>query len=311
MESSPLRNRLLVFAAAFLFSTGGAAIKAASFTGWQVASFRSGVAAAALFLLLPESRRGWSWRIVPVAVAYAATLITFVLANRLTTAADAIFLQSTAPLYLLLLGPLLLHEPIQRADVWYMVAVASGMTLFFLGAEAPLATAPDPARGNVVALVSGVLYALMLTGFRWLGKHGDGNKGIPTVALGNLIACLAALPLAWPVKAASAGSVAVILYLGVVQIAIAYTCLTRAMRHVPALESATLLMLEPAMSPVWTWLVHGERPGLWSVAGGAVILSATLANTWRQSRAIARLRTVGRRGRLEEQPARRRSDDRN
>ncbi len=286
MESSPLRNRLLVFSAAFLFSTGGAAIKAADFTGWQVASFRSGVAAVVLFLLLPEARRGWSWRILPVSVAYAATLITFVLANRLTTAADAIFLQSTAPLYLLLLGPLLLHEHIRRSDIWYMVVVAAGMMLFFLGAEAPMATAPDPARGNVVAAISGVLYACMLTGFRWLGKHGDGNKGIPTVVLGNLIACVAALPMALPVKAAGAGSVAVILYLGTVQIGIAYTCLTRALRHVPALEAATLLMLEPAMSPVWTWFVHGERPGLWSLAGGAVILSATLVNTWRQSRSL-------------------------
>src|SRR5882757_6139199 len=127
MESSPARNRFLIFAAAFLFSTGGAAIKAATLTGWQVASFRSGVAAAVLLLVLPEARRGWSWRIVPVAVAYAGTLITFVLANRLTTAADAIFLQSTAPLYLLLLGPLLLREPIRRADVFYIVAVLAGM----------------------------------------------------------------------------------------------------------------------------------------------------------------------------------------
>src|SRR5438876_87828 len=96
-------NRLLVFLAALLFSTGGAAIKAASLTGWQVACFRSAVAAAVLLAALPEARRNWTWRIVPVASAYAATLITFVLANRLTSSANAIFLQSTAPFYLLLL----------------------------------------------------------------------------------------------------------------------------------------------------------------------------------------------------------------
>ena len=84
-----------------------------------------------------------------------------------------------------------------------------------------------------------------------------------------------------------AEDVAVILYLGVVQIGIAYACLTRAMRHVPAVEAATLLMVEPAMNPVWTWLVDGERPAAWSLAGGAVILSATLANTWRQGRSMA------------------------
>src|ERR1035438_9520924 len=90
MESSPLRNRLLLVAAAILFSTGGAAIKAASFTGWQVASFRSAVAAVALLLVVPDARRGWSWRIAPVGAAYAATLILFVLATRLTTAANAL-----------------------------------------------------------------------------------------------------------------------------------------------------------------------------------------------------------------------------
>jgi drug/metabolite transporter (DMT)-like permease len=287
MESSPVRNRLLLFAAAFLFSTGGAAIKSATITGWQVASFRSGVAAAVLFLVLPDARRGWSWRIVPVAVAYAATLITFVLANRLTTAADAIFLQSTAPLYLLLLSPLLLREPIRGADVLYMAVVVTGMTLFFLGTETASATAPDPPRGNLVAALSGLLYAFMLAGFRWLGRRREGNAGIATVALGNSIACLAAMPLALPVQAVAAHDILTILYLGVVQIGIAYFCLTRAMRHVPALEAATVLMLEPAMNPVWTWLVHGERPGPWPLVGGGLILSATLANTWRQSRARA------------------------
>jgi drug/metabolite transporter (DMT)-like permease len=283
MESSPIRNRLLLFAAAFLFSTGGAAIKSATLTGWQVASFRSGVAAAVLFLVLPESRRGWSWRVVPVAVAYAATLITFVLANRLTTSADAIFLQSTAPLYLLLLGPLLLREPIRGADVLYMAIVIAGMTVFFLGTESAVATAPDPHRGNIVAAVSGFFYAVMLAGLRWLGRRPEGNAGVATVALGNVFACLAALPLALPVKAGAADNLVVILYLGVVQIGIAYVCLTRAMRHVPALEAATLLMLEPAMNPIWSWFVHGERPGGWSLAGGSLILTATLANTWRQS----------------------------
>jgi DME family drug/metabolite transporter len=284
MASSPLRNRLLLFTAALLFSTGGAAIKAATLTGWQVACFRSGVAAAVLLAVLPEARRAWSWRIVPVAAAYAATLITFVLANRLTTSANAIFLQSTAPLYLLLLSPLLLREPIHRADLLYMAAVVAGMMVFFAGTETAVATAPDPPKGNAIAAFSGLLYALMLAGLRWLARAKEGSSGVATVALGNLFACAAALPMALPVAAGAEGNIVVILYLGIVQIGIAYVCLTRAMRHVPALEASTLLMLEPAMNPVWTWLVHGERPAAWSLAGGLVILSATLANTWRQSR---------------------------
>src|SRR6185369_12377884 len=156
---SPVRNRLLLVAAGLLFSTGGAAIKAASLTGWQVASFRSGLAAIVLLAAIPNARRQFRWSMLPVAAAYAATLILFVLANRLTTSANAIFLQATAPLYLLLLGPLLLHEPIRRNDVYYMLAVAIGLALFLAGRDTAAVTAPDPPRGNLLALASGVTYA--------------------------------------------------------------------------------------------------------------------------------------------------------
>jgi DME family drug/metabolite transporter len=282
MDSSPVRNRLLLAIAALLFSTGGAAIKAVTLSAWQVASFRSGIAALVLCAALPESRRGWSWRIVPVASAYAATLILFVLANRLTTAANAIFLQSSAPLYLLLLGPLLLHEPIHRADLVYMLAVLVGVTLFFVGSESAIATAPDPRRGDVVALVSGVTYAFMLAGLRWLGRDGAGTAALGATVLGNVLACLFALPMALPLRGAGASDIAVLLYVGIFQVGLAYVCLTRAIRHVPAVEATTLLMIEPAMSPVWSWLVHGERPGALPLAGGAVILAASAINTWRR-----------------------------
>src|SRR5215813_2826287 len=105
--------RLQLIAAAVLFSTGGAAIKAADFTGWQIAGLRSGVAAVAILLMSREARKGWSLRVAVVAVAYATCLTLFVLANRLTTAANTIYLQSTAPLYLLILSPWLLKEPVR------------------------------------------------------------------------------------------------------------------------------------------------------------------------------------------------------
>jgi DME family drug/metabolite transporter len=279
-----LRYRVLLLASALLFSTGGAAIKSAALTGWQIACLRSGVAAAVLLVALPEARRSWSWRTVPVAAAYAATLISFVIANRLTTAANAIFLQSTAPLYMLLLSPLVLREPIRRADVLYILAVLCGMAVFFVGNESAVTTAPDPRTGNFIAAGSGLTFACMLVGLRWLSRFQGAGTAVGTVALGNLVACLAALPMALPLGAPTAHNIIIILYLGVVQIGLAYVCLTHAIGHVPAVEAATLLMAEPAMNPVWTWLVHGERPGAWSLAGGAVILCATLANTWRQSR---------------------------
>jgi len=283
LPSSGLGDRLLLVTAAVLFSTGGVAVKAASLTGWQMASCRSGVAAVALLAALPETRRGWNWRIVPVAAVYAATLVFFVVANRLTTAADAIFLQSTAPLYLLLLGPLLLGEPIRRGDLLFMAPVAVGLAMFFVGAEPAVRTAPDPARGNLFAAASGLSYALALAGLRWLGRR-ERDSGMAAVALGNVLACLAALPLALPMHSVSRADAAVALYLGVVQIGVAYWCVTRAMRRVKALEANLLLLLEPALNPIWVWLVHGERPGPWAASGGTIILLATLANTLRAKR---------------------------
>src|SRR5262245_40053586 len=103
-------SRARVLAAAVLFSSGGAAIKSTHLTGWQVASFRSGIAALAVFLMMPMARRAWSLRGWIVGLAYAATLILFVTATKLTTSVNTIFLQSTAPLYMILLGPWLLHE---------------------------------------------------------------------------------------------------------------------------------------------------------------------------------------------------------
>jgi drug/metabolite transporter (DMT)-like permease len=284
MESSPLRNRLYLVGAAALFSTGGAAIKSVSLTAWQVASFRSAVASVVLLLALPEARRGWRWSIAPVAAAYATTMLLFVLANRLTTAADTIFLQSTAPLYLLLLGPLLLREPIRAGDVVYMLAVLGGIGLFFLGAEQAVTSAPDPRLGNILALASGLTYALMLAGLRWLARRGHGESALAASALGNVMAAFAVLPLALPVHSFRAADLAVLLYLGIIQIGLAYVVLTRGIRHVPGVEATTLLMIEPALSPLWAWLAQGERPGGWALAGGAVILGATLANTWRHAR---------------------------
>jgi drug/metabolite transporter, DME family len=124
---APSASRLKLVAAALLFSTGGAAIKAIPFTSWQVAALRSGIAAATLALFAPAARRRWSWRTPVVGLAYASTLILFVLANKLTTSANAIFLQSTAPLYLLILSPLLLQERIAREDLLVMLLVGGGL----------------------------------------------------------------------------------------------------------------------------------------------------------------------------------------
>ena len=278
--------RLQLAAAAALFSTGGAAVKAADLSAWQVAGFRSGIAALVLVAASREARRGWSRQAVLVGTAYAACLTLFVLANRLTTSANTIFLQSTAPIYLIVLGPWLLKEPTRRQDLGFMAAVGVGLALFFVGTEPAVTTAPDPVRGNVMAVASGFFWALTVCGLRWMGAGGRAHgSAMAAVVSGNVTAFLVALPFALPVGTHAAADWGIVAYLGVFQIALAYLFVTRALAVIPALEAALILLIEPVLNPVWAWLVHGERPGPWALVGGVVILAATTLKGWLDARA--------------------------
>jgi DME family drug/metabolite transporter len=225
---------------------------------------------------MPAARRNWTWRAAAIGVSYALTLVLFVTANKLTTAANAIFLQSTAPLYLLVLGPVILKERIRRVDMLTMIVIALGLACFFIGREPARATAPQPFLGNLIALGAGFTYAFTITGLRWIGSHPQAvETPMATVALGNVLAFLMAAPLAFPVHHAGVLDVAAILYLGIFQISLAYFLLGAGVRHIPAVEAGTLLLVEPALNPVWTWLLHGERPGAWAICGGVLILAAS------------------------------------
>lgn len=308
-----LAPRLQVLAAAALFSTGGVAIKGLALDAWQVASLRSAVAALALAVMLPAGwralrRHGLPLGLVGVGLAYGATLLLFVLGNKLTTAANTIFLQSTAPLYVLLLAPWLLGEPVRRRDVAYMLALAVGLGLFFVGQRQPDALAPDPFTGNLLAVASGVTWALTLIGLRRVGRGGGApvaaggapppDLGAAAVLLGNAFAFTIALPFALadpaPLLAAGAADWAVVVYLGAIQIGLAYVLLTRAFRRVGALEASLLLLVEPVLNPIWTWLAHGEEPGRWALAGGAVIIAATAAKAAFDARRAAAGGVAGR-----------------
>ncbi len=287
--TSPGLHRLQILGAALLFSTGGAAIKACTLNNWQLASFRSGIAALALLIVLPASRRFWQPRTLLVGLAYASTMVLYVSANKLTTAANTIFLQSTAPMYLLLLGPWLLRERVRRRDLIFTLSLAAGMGLFFVGFEPPQETAPAPLAGNVLGATAGLMWALTLVGLRWLGRRGgvEAASAEASVVAGNLIACLVCLPLALPVVSSVATDWVLVTYLGLFQIGLAYILLTRGVRHVPALEMSLLILLEPVLNALWAWLVHGERPGSWALAGCAVILISTVAYTIQRRRDAA------------------------
>jgi len=318
-----LAPRLELLAAAALFSTGGAAIKAVHVAGWPVACVRSAIAAAALLAALPQVRRRPTWRMLAVAACYAATMILFVQSNKLTTAASSIYLQATAPLFVLLLGPWLLGERSRRGDLLSMAAIALGLLLLVAGLEPASATAPEPLRGNLLAALSGLTWALTIVGLRALSRGGGGGvavgepvagvamagaaAGVAMAAAaeaaeaaggdalvaafwGNVLAAAAALPFALPLPAARAADWLVLGFLGLFQIALAYVLLARGIGGVPALEASLLLLLEPVLNPIWAWLVHGERVGPRVLAGGALILAATLLNSWHDARLAARER---------------------
>lgn len=292
------RARWELIGAAALFSTGGAAIKACSLGGWQVAGLRSFVAVFAFLALVRASRRMPRPREWLVGAAYAACLVAFVVSNKLTTAADAIFLQSASPVYMLLLAPLLLGERIRGRDLAFMAVLACGIGAFFLdqigGAAVPAqATAPNVWLGRVVALGSGVAWAFTMLGLRWLGANkAAGESGAASAVLaGNVLAALACLCVAGPHVELGARDLAIVLWLGVFQIALAYKLVTQAVTHVPAFEASVLLLVEPVFNPLWAWLVHGERPTPWALVGGAIILTATLAKTWFDARSRAEIRS--------------------
>jgi DME family drug/metabolite transporter len=280
--------RLRLAATALLFSTGGTAIKLCAFGPWQVATGRAFVAVVAMLVLLPEARRSWSWRAGLVGLPYASAALCYIFANKLTTAASAIFIMASDPLFVLALSPLLLREQVTRRDLEYMAALAVGMALLLSSPGRRFATAPDPALGNLLAAGCAVCWALAMIGYRWLARRSGGGQGAVMAAAvsGNLLVCLAALPLALPLQAGEPRDWLVLAYLGVFQLGFAYVLLSRAITEVRAIEASLVLLLEPVLSPIWAWLVHGETPGTRAVAGGLVILAATAWHTWREPPAI-------------------------
>jgi drug/metabolite transporter (DMT)-like permease len=263
-----VKHRLLLLAAAVLWSTGGAAIKSCGLSAWQVAGGRSLVAAALLLALVPSTRRRPTRLSAAVAVAYAFTVVLFVSATKLTTAANAIFIQDTAPLWVLLLSPWLLDERPTRGELLSVPVFALGLGLFFLDQ-----LTPGQVTGNLVALASGVAFGLSILGLRRIGDAGPA-----ALVLGNLMAAAITLP-AWPSgPAPTALDLGLVAFLGIFQLGLSYLLFSRGLAGTPAVEAALLVLLEPVLNPIWTFLFTGERPGPWAVAGGGIILFAT---AWR------------------------------
>lgn len=280
---SPVAARLQLLAAAVLFSSGGAAIKSCGLDGLAVVGARSAVAALALLCFVPRARQGWSRTIIPVGIGYALTMLFFVTANKLTSAASAVFLQSTAPMYVMLASPWVLKESITRRDVIIMGAFALGLLVFLVGARPPIESAPRPLAGNVLAAFAGVTWAGIIMGLRYLSRPGatEPNAAPSAVALGNVIACVFCIPSAGALVEAPPRDWMILLYLGLFQVTAAYLLLMRAVQRVSAFEASLLLLLEPILSPIWAWALNGETVAGMTFLGGGIILAASVAQVAR------------------------------
>jgi drug/metabolite transporter, DME family len=265
---------IFVLAAALLWSTGGLFIKATPLDAYELSFGRSLLAALTVAFL--TRREGFRANGVTVAasVLYAALLLLFVVANKLTTAANAIFLQYTAPVYVLLLEPLFYKEKFRRADILVVLACVAGMSLFFVGQ-----LRPQDVSGNLTALASGLCFALFLLLLRH-PRAGRVNRA-SSVIYGNLILCAVTAP----AFAGAAGELTlrdalIVAYLGVFQIGLAYTLFTEGIaRGVRALDAGVVGYVEPMLNPIWVFLFLGERPTRWAILGGAIIITAVLAHT--------------------------------
>jgi drug/metabolite transporter (DMT)-like permease len=265
---------IFVLAAALLWSTGGLFIKATPLSAFELSFGRSLLAAATVALL--TRREGFRVNAVTLvsSVLYAALLLLFVVANKLTTAANAIFLQYTAPAYVLLLEPWMYKERLHARDLLVVGACLAGMSLFFVGQ-----LRPQDVAGNVTALASGLCFALFLLLLRH-PRAGRVNRA-SSVIYGNLLICVVTAPaFAHVAYNLTTSDVLIVTYLGVFQIGLAYTLFTLGIaRGVRSLDAGIVGYIEPMLNPVWVFLFLGERPSRWAIIGGCVIIAAVMAHT--------------------------------
>ena len=273
---SPL---LLVLAAAIIWSTGGLFIKWTSLSGLELSFGRSLLAAITVAIFTRREGFGLNRVTFVAAILYAALLLLFVLATKETTAANAIFLQYTAPLYVLVLEPVFYKEKFRQRDLLTVVFCVVGMSLFFVGK-----LRPQDVTGNLLALASGLCFAFYFLLLRHASSR-EVNRA-SSVIYGNLLVVLIAAPAGLKVLPnINLHDALSVIYLGVVQIGVAYTLFTLGMaRGIRSLDAGIVGYIEPVLNPVWVFLVIGERPSKWALLGGAIIVGAVVVHTTLKAR---------------------------
>lgn len=255
---------MILILTAILWSIGGIFIKWIDWSAPAIAGMRSLLAAATLLLLRPKGPFRLSKSTIAGACAYCGTVVLLVIATKLTTAANAILLQYTAPIYVALLSHWFLHERISRLDWVTIAVVVGGLTLFFI--EKVSFTAQS---GNLIALISGICFAWLVL----LLRKQKESQPVDIPIAGNILSAAVCLP--WMLQSMpSAKGWVGLLILGVVQLGLSYRLYTAAIRHVKALDAIVVPILEPLLNPVWVFIFIGEKPGLLSCIGGGIVLCA-------------------------------------
>lgn len=252
-----------------LWSTSGLLVKLLGWHPLAISGTRSAIAAAVIWGAVRRPRITWSLPQIGGAFAYLAAQSLFVVSTSLTSAANAIFLQYTAPVYVAIFGVWYLRERAKAVDWWSMGLIFAGMALFF-GDD--LTTAGY--WGNILAIVNGVCFAWLILFMR---KEKDGSPET-TALMGNALAALVGLPFiaaSWQAGTLPDGrGWAILVFLGVFQLGIPYLLYSRAIRGLNAVEAVLIQTLEPILNPLWVFWVIGETPGPWALMGGAVVLGA-------------------------------------
>ncbi len=277
MDSPYERRKAVLFLvlAATLWSTGGLMIKAISWGPVAILAGRSIFSSIILLVYLRRFPTHWTrWKVV-AAVAHVFTALLFITSTKMTTAANAIFLQYTAPVYIVLLGLWFLRERPSRTDWASMAIIFGGMILFF-GDKLSL----SGLEGNILAVLSGLSMAIMNVSLR---AQKDGTPA-ESILLAHLFTAIAGFPYvmkeAWTVN-----NWLIILYLGIFQIGLSFIFFTSAIKHVPAIEATLISTLEPVLNPVWVFLFIGEEPGHYALIGGLIVLAGVALNAVGSARA--------------------------
>lgn len=265
----------MLLAAAIMWSLGGVLIKLVAWHPVAIAGARSLIGAMLLGIVLRSQLRfSWSWIEMGAALAYAGTVVLFVIANKLTSAANAILLQYTAPLYVILFSPIFLGEQANKRDWLSLLLMLAGMLLFFMD-ELTI----DGYLGNGIALLSGLCFAWLTL---FLRRQKD-SSALPSLFLGNLLAGVIGLPFMFSAPPADSISWIGLILLGVVQLGLPYILYALALRHIRAIEGILIPMIEPVLNPVWVFLFIGEQPTLHAIVGGIIILGAVVFRASRQA----------------------------